>query len=159
MGWLHQTMSGWRSQAQASLCNEAKMATVDETPSMTGSTINGRARRRATAVETVAPTPPATALERPVGPPASAAHTSLARTLRLPEVIKMTGLGRSLIYRLQSQQRFPHSVRLADSAVGWLEAEVQAWVAARVAESRQRSTTLRPPAARAPVKDVGDACG
>ncbi len=126
---------------------------------MTASTINGRDRRRATAVDTAAPTPPATAAETSVGPPSSPAHTSLARTLRLPEVIKMTGLGRSLIYRLQSQQRFPHSVRLADSAVGWLEAEIQAWVAARVAESRQRSATLRPPAARAPVKDVADACG
>lgn len=127
---------------------------------MTGSSFNGRGRRRATAVETVAPTPPATAPERTVGPPSSTAHTSLARTLRLPEVIKMTGLGRSLIYRLQSQQRFPHSVRLADSAVGWLEAEIQAWVAARVAESRERSSaTVRPPAGRASSKNVADACG
>ena len=58
----------------------------------------------------------------------------LTRILRLREVCHATGLGRSMIYRLQQENRFPHSVKLTDYAVGWLEAEVQTWLATRAAQ-------------------------
>ena len=50
----------------------------------------------------------------------------------------MTGLGRSTIYRLQADQQFPQSIKLGIRAVGWLEREVQEWLAERVASSRDK---------------------
>ena len=49
----------------------------------------------------------------------------------------MVGLGRSFIYRLQAENRFPRSVKIGARAVGWLDDEVRAWLAERIAASRQ----------------------
>lgn len=59
--------------------------------------------------------------------------------LRLPEVVKNTGLSRSTIYLRISQGRFPKPVCLGGRAVGWLEAEVQEWLRERIEASRQVS--------------------
>lgn len=56
--------------------------------------------------------------------------------LRLPQVCKVTGLGRSMIYQLESARRFPCRVRIGARAVGWVEAEVQLWLARRVEQYR-----------------------
>ena len=56
------------------------------------------------------------------------------RVLRRPEVQRRTGLGRTAIYVLMAEGKFPPPIRLTAKAVGWLEAEVAAWIAARVAE-------------------------
>jgi len=58
------------------------------------------------------------------------------RILRLPQVCKMTGLRRSFLYELQSERRFPQSIKLGARAVGWLECEIQAWISARIDSSR-----------------------
>jgi prophage regulatory protein len=50
--------------------------------------------------------------------------------LRLPSVMKLTGLGRSTIYRLVAEQRFPSPVRLGQRAVGWRRDDLAAWSAA-----------------------------
>lgn len=56
--------------------------------------------------------------------------------LRLPQVCKATGLGRSMIYQLESERRFPCRVRIGARAVGWVEAEVQDWLAGRIEQHR-----------------------
>jgi len=61
------------------------------------------------------------------------------RVLRLRQVCAATGLGRSLIYELQSQNRFPRRIKIGLRAVGWLEHEVQEWLAERIARSRPDS--------------------
>jgi prophage regulatory protein len=58
------------------------------------------------------------------------------RVLRLPQVIQRTGLCRSAIYKLMSGCRFPASVRIGDRAVAWVEEDVEAWLVARIKESR-----------------------
>ena len=58
------------------------------------------------------------------------------RVLRLPEVISVTGLGRSMIYQMEADQRFPKRVRIGTRAVGWLEGEVRAWLQKRIELSR-----------------------
>jgi prophage regulatory protein len=58
------------------------------------------------------------------------------RILRLPQVCQMTGLRRSMIYQLQAEDRFPHRIKLGARAVGWLEHEVQEWLAQRIRLSR-----------------------
>lgn len=64
---------------------------------------------------------------------------SLSRSvqiLRLPMVCLATGLKRSMIYQLEAEQRFPHRIKIGTRAVGWIESEVQAWLAQRIEESR-----------------------
>ena len=58
------------------------------------------------------------------------------KILRLPEVMKITGLKRSSIYSYVKKNIFPKSIPLGIRAVGWLESEVREWVIQR-ANSRQ----------------------
>lgn len=51
--------------------------------------------------------------------------------LRLPEVIRLTGLGRSTIYRLLAAGQFPSPVQLSVRAVGWRQSDLDDWTAAR----------------------------
>lgn len=53
--------------------------------------------------------------------------------LRLPVVRKITGYSTSTIYRLVADGNFPRQVSLGPKSVGWVEAEVRDWVAARIA--------------------------
>ncbi len=50
------------------------------------------------------------------------------RIIRLPEVKKLTGLGRSTIYRMMAEKTFPTQISLGPKAVGWLEADIQKWI-------------------------------
>jgi len=56
------------------------------------------------------------------------------RLIRLPEVLNSVGLSRSEWYRLISLGRAPRPVKLGERATAFVEAEVQAWIAARVKE-------------------------
>ncbi len=56
--------------------------------------------------------------------------------LRLPQVCAVTGLKRSMIYQLEAERRFPNRIKIGVRAVGWIESEVRAWIAMRIAESR-----------------------
>lgn len=62
------------------------------------------------------------------------------RMLRLPQVIERTGLRKTKIYELQSEGRFPMRVKITAHAVGWIEDEVQTWIASRVAENNPLRT-------------------
>lgn len=53
------------------------------------------------------------------------------RLLRLREVLKVTGLSRTTIYRLESRGKFPSRRQLSANAVAWLEDDVSAWIGAR----------------------------
>lgn len=56
-----------------------------------------------------------------------------AQLLRLPAVIERTGLSRSSIYRAIAAGTFPKSVPLGEHAIGFLAADIDRWIAARVA--------------------------
>ena len=58
------------------------------------------------------------------------------QVLRLPQVCKVTGLCRSMIYQLEAERRFPCRIKLGLRAVGWIEGEVQEWLAIRIERSR-----------------------
>ncbi|MBS0448238.1 MAG: AlpA family phage regulatory protein [Proteobacteria bacterium] len=51
--------------------------------------------------------------------------------VRLPGVIRMTGLGRSTIYRLMAERKFPAPVKLAELLNGWRAADLAEWCDAR----------------------------
>ena len=57
------------------------------------------------------------------------------RLLRLPQVIQLVGLRRASIYKMQSEGRFPRRVKLGIRAVGWVEEEIQEWLAKRIEEN------------------------
>lgn len=54
------------------------------------------------------------------------------RILRLKQVIEITGLARSTIYKFVADGCFPKSIPLGDRCVGWLESEVQDWISAKI---------------------------
>ena len=52
---------------------------------------------------------------------------------RLPQVKARTGLGRSEIYRRIAAGRFPAPIKLGERASAWSAAEVDSWIAERIA--------------------------
>lgn len=54
------------------------------------------------------------------------------RIIRLKEVIYSTGLARSTIYKYIGEGTFPKPVSLGGRCVGWVDAEVQEWILARI---------------------------
>lgn len=59
--------------------------------------------------------------------------------LRLPAVKARTGLSRSTIYLYVSEGIFPKPVQLGPRAVAWVADEIEAWIAQRIEESRNRA--------------------
>jgi prophage regulatory protein len=59
--------------------------------------------------------------------------------LRRPDVQARTGLSRSRLYELMDAGDFPKPVPLSQRARAWVEAEVQAWIVARIAERDRRT--------------------
>lgn len=51
--------------------------------------------------------------------------------IRIEEVLQLTGLSRSMIYKLMGQERFPRPIALGDRAVGWYEEDVVSWINGR----------------------------
>lgn len=52
--------------------------------------------------------------------------------LRLTTVKARTGLSRSTLYRRVAEGSFPAPVSLGGRSVGWVDTEVEAWVARQV---------------------------
>ena len=81
------------------------------------------------------------------GTTATTASTSyvkeLPRLLRLQDVCRTTGLCRSMIYKMEAENRFPQRVRIGHRAVGWVESEVAQWVSERIKASRAAAAVTR----------------
>lgn len=57
--------------------------------------------------------------------------------IRLRKVIEKTGLSRSTIYNLINSDQFVPKIQISIRAIGFLESEVDAWIAGRIAASRE----------------------
>lgn len=73
---------------------------------------------------------------------ASRSHASLdldpRKVIHRRAVIQArTGFSKTTLYELIKRGEFPAPVRITARAVGWIEAEVDAWMAQRVAASRR----------------------
>jgi prophage regulatory protein len=66
------------------------------------------------------------------------------KLLRLPDVMRQTGLRRAAIYARIREGVFPPPVKIGKRAVAWPESEVQAWIAERVADARERDVEAAP---------------
>lgn len=67
-----------------------------------------------------------------------ATHSNLipmrpTRLLPLRDVTDRTGLSKTSIYRLEAQGKFPRRVSLTQSRVAWVEHEIDAYIASRMA--------------------------
>lgn len=60
----------------------------------------------------------------------------MAKIMRLPEVLAVTGLKRSSIYAFIKKSNFPSPVPLGEKAVGWLESEILDWINQRAAKRK-----------------------
>jgi prophage regulatory protein len=58
--------------------------------------------------------------------------------LRLHQVMARTGLARSTLYERIQAGAFPTQISLGARAVGWLESDVEAWIARQIDISRAR---------------------
>lgn len=47
--------------------------------------------------------------------------------LRIRTVMRLTGLGRSTIYRLMADEKFPAPVRLTKRVIAWRRADLELW--------------------------------
>lgn len=59
------------------------------------------------------------------------------RIIRLKEVMDLTGLARSTIYKFVSAGLFPKPISLGERCVGWLEGEVHDWILSKIKERDQ----------------------
>ena len=50
------------------------------------------------------------------------------RLIRLPEVIQITSLSRTQIYRLIAAGTFPKQCRLSHKVAAWKETEIEEWI-------------------------------
>lgn len=57
--------------------------------------------------------------------------------LRLPDVKTRTGLSRSSIYLRIANGEFPRPISLGGRAVGWIEADIDCWLAEKIEASRE----------------------
>lgn len=53
------------------------------------------------------------------------------KILRMPEVKRLTGLGRTSIYQMMAGGKFPRPVSLGSRAVGWMVRDIRAWLQGR----------------------------
>jgi prophage regulatory protein len=60
-------------------------------------------------------------------------NPSNIRIIRLPQAVQKTGLSRSTIYLLLARGEFPKKIQLSPRSIGFLESEVDAWIAGKVA--------------------------
>jgi prophage regulatory protein len=68
------------------------------------------------------------------------AKSTPTRVLRIREVEARVGFKRSWIYDLERAGRFPRRFKITGGhSAGWVEAEVEAFIQQRIAESRGQS--------------------
>lgn len=60
--------------------------------------------------------------------------------VRMPGVVLTTGLGRSTIYRLIAEDKFPSPVQLSTRAVAWRRVDLEHWSAGRPTVSHRLSS-------------------
>ena len=67
--------------------------------------------------------------------------TTTTRLMRLPEVKRVTGLGRSTIYALVDAGKFPRQRKITPTIAVWSEAEVDAWITRVIATNCAEAST------------------
>ncbi|WP_337063624.1 helix-turn-helix transcriptional regulator [Raoultella ornithinolytica] len=59
--------------------------------------------------------------------------------IRLPEVIKRTGVSRATIYRLINKKSFPSQIKISEKTIAFVESEVNDWIEKLIHSSRNKT--------------------
>ena len=59
-------------------------------------------------------------------------HVDPPRFIRLPQVVEMTGLGKTTIYRWINHGAFPKQIQIGGKSVVWNERDVIDWMNAQI---------------------------
>lgn len=65
------------------------------------------------------------------------------RLMRRPEVLRVTGLSRSSLYRLIASGHFSPPVSLGPNTVAWAASMVHSWITERIASAPTTKTTTK----------------
>ncbi|MEZ9871807.1 AlpA family phage regulatory protein [Vibrio toranzoniae] len=63
-----------------------------------------------------------------------------SRLLRLKEVIQVTGISRSSLYKYLNEGQFPHPISLGARSVAWIDHEIQAWITTKMEQRNNKAT-------------------
>lgn len=63
----------------------------------------------------------------PARAPQAASAPSLPMFLRIGVVMRLTGFGRSTIYRMMAEHSFPQPVRLSRRLIAWRRSDLDQW--------------------------------
>lgn len=55
------------------------------------------------------------------------------RVIRKKELLNILGLSDPTVYRMEKAGKFPQRLRLGGNSCGWLQSEVDGWIAERAA--------------------------
>lgn len=69
------------------------------------------------------------------------------KIIRLQAVKARCGLSRSTLYNRMAAGEFPSPIALGVRSVGWVESEINAWIAARINASRKPGQNIKAQAA------------
>ena len=61
----------------------------------------------------------------------TATLTPETRVLSLKTVLNRVPLSRTTLWRLEREGRFPPRIKLSENRVGWIEKDVEQWIASR----------------------------
>ena len=61
--------------------------------------------------------------------------------LRLPEIMRRTGMARASIYAAIARGAFPKPIPLGLRSVAWPSGEIDAWIAAKIASACRERTS------------------
>jgi len=64
------------------------------------------------------------------------------RLIKLKEVILMTGLGRSSIYKFMGESKFPQSISLGERCVAWELGEVEEWIQEKIQRRNETDVSV-----------------
>lgn len=64
------------------------------------------------------------------------------KLIRMADVLKIVPATRQTLYRWIEAGRFPKPIKLGDSAIGFCEAEIIAWLDARPRAGQKNETTI-----------------
>ncbi len=68
---------------------------------------------------------------QPQPSPLSSPGESMSTFMRVRDVMRVTGLARSTLYKMMAEQCFPAPCRLGARAVGWRRDDIAAWTQSR----------------------------
>lgn len=56
--------------------------------------------------------------------------------IRLKQVLRKTGIGRSTLYHQIKSGEFPRPIKLGSRSVGWITSEIESWITAKAQKNR-----------------------